>query len=73
MPVTGWRLSDNIVDIRGGVSDEQIDQFLQDVLIAGALSEYFDLSGVEVNLNTMPYCYSLDKQDNAIVVECPLP
>jgi hypothetical protein len=73
MPITGWRFSTNIVDTRDGMTDDQLDQWRQDILIAAALYEYFDLNGVEINLHTMPYCYSLDKQDNAIVVECPLP
>lgn len=72
MPITGWRLSENIVDTRDGVSDDQRDAWLQDILIAGVLSEYFDYHGEEIDLTPESYCYSINKDDEAIVIECPV-
>ena len=72
MPITGWRLSKNIVDTRDGVSDVQRDEWIQDILISNALSEYFDYRGEEIDLTKQPYCYSVSDDGVATVIECPI-
>lgn len=73
MPVTGLRLSENVVVIsEDGMTDEQIDAELQDIIIAGALREWFDLNGPEIDLHVPPTCYTINENDEAIVTECPI-
>lgn len=71
--IAGFRLSDNVVVIgEDGITDEQRDQLIQDVIIASALREYFDWRGDEIDLNVPPTCYTINENDEAIVTECPI-
>lgn len=73
MPLDGMRRSDNIVIVGpDGLTEEQRDQLIQDVLIAGALRDYFDWRGEDIDLSKEPFCYSVNDEGEATVIECPI-